>query len=104
MPRHYLHDGPFFNAGPATKPAASIGALQWAAERAGQSFGRFILGLTESDQRRIQTEFDTFQAEKARKRRVLKRGERKKAERQRTQPRVTTEQGSEGLIITDGDV
>ena len=69
------------------------------AYRAGQSYGRVILNLTETDQRRIQTEFDTFQAEETRKRTVRKKAERQAAR----EKRVATEQGSEGFIITDDD-
>ena len=44
MPVHHLHDGPFyvskFKAKPISpKPLATLAALQWAAEKAGMSYG-----------------------------------------------------------------
>ena len=70
MPVHHLHDGspaPFyvskFNTKPiSNKPAASIGALQWAADRAGLSYGQFIIGLSTADQLAIQAEYEGFLA------------------------------------------
>lgn len=66
---HHLHDGPFyvskFKAKPISpKPLATLAALQWAAERAGQSYGTFTLNLTEVDQRRIQVEYEAYQRER----------------------------------------
>lgn len=67
MPVHHLHDGPpelfsGFNTKPAPRkrPTASLAALQWAADRANTSYGRFTLSLTEEDQRSIQTEYEQF--------------------------------------------
>ena len=60
---HHLHDGPFsgFNAKPiSTKPRATLAALQWAADRAGQSYGQFTIGLSTADQLAIQAEYEQF--------------------------------------------
>jgi len=100
MPLHHLHDGPpepffvsKFNAKPiSSKPAASIAALSWAAEREGVSYGRFIHNLRPEDEARIQTEYDTWKGEKARE------------WEERQAARVDTDQGGcEGYIITDED-
>lgn len=61
---HHLHDGPsapFFNAKPiSNKPRATLAALQWAADRAGQSYGQFTIGLSTADQLAIQAEYEQF--------------------------------------------
>lgn len=62
---HHLHDGPSEPFYGTRRPvpgrsAATLAALQWAADRAGLSYGQFIIGLTEEDQRRIQTEYEQF--------------------------------------------
>ena len=46
--------------------SASIAALSWAAERAGQSYGQFIIGLSTADQQRIQEEFENWKREQNR--------------------------------------
>ena len=40
------------------RPRASLAALQWAAERAGQSYGIFTQRLTQDDEARIQEEYE----------------------------------------------
>lgn len=55
---HHLHDGPIepfyvskFNTKTISgKPLATLAALQWAAEKAGQSYGVYTLNLAEADQ------------------------------------------------------
>ena len=67
-----MHDGPThlptgprnYQALPKTKPRASLAALQWAADRANQSYGTFSLNLTPEDETRIQAEFDSFKQER----------------------------------------
>lgn len=69
---HRMHDGPThlptgprnYQAVPKAKPHASLAALQWAAERANQSYGTFSLNLTPEDEARIQAEFDSFKQER----------------------------------------
>ena len=69
---HKMHDGPThlptgprnYQALPKAKPRASLAALQWAADRANQSYGVFTLGLTPEDEARIQAEFDSFKQER----------------------------------------
>lgn len=46
------------------KPCASLSALQWAAERAGQSYGVFTQRLTAEDEAHIQEAFETFKQER----------------------------------------
>ena len=67
-----LHDGPThlptgprnYQALPKAKPRASLAALQWAADRANQSYGTFSLNMTPEDEARIQAEFDSFKQER----------------------------------------
>ncbi len=70
---HKMHDGPthlptgprnYQPPVPKTKPNASLAALQWAADRANQSYGTFSLNLTPEDEARIQAEFDSFKQER----------------------------------------
>ena len=42
------------------RPKASLAALQWAAERAGQSYGIFTQRLTVDDEARIQEEYNEW--------------------------------------------
>jgi len=42
------------------KPRASLAALQWAAERAGQSYGVFTQRMTPEDEAAIQEEFEEY--------------------------------------------
>lgn len=80
---------------PAARPLrASLAALQWAADRAGKSYGVFTLGLKHEDEIRIQLEFDEMQRERRLAQRKA-RLEREEAE---------TSQEDDGLIITDEDV
>ena len=69
---HRMHDGPThlptgprnYQALPKAKSRASLAALQWAADRANQSYGTFSLNLTPEDETRIQAEFDSFKQER----------------------------------------
>ena len=74
MNYHKLHNGPqtdnfHLPLGPRQSPPpkrplhATLSALSWAAERAGTSYGAFIVGLTEADQVRIQYEYEKYQRE-----------------------------------------
>ena len=69
--RNKLHDGPaeafqilngriYRQSG---KPGASLAALQWAADRAGLSYGTFTLGLTPADEARIQAGYEVWRRE-----------------------------------------
>ena len=62
-----LHDGPpHLPLGPRKpdrskkKPPASLVALQWAADRVGQSYGMFTLNLTPEQETRIQIEYELY--------------------------------------------
>ena len=46
---------------PGSSVKASIAALQWAAERAGLSYGIFTQRLTPADEARIQNDYDAWQ-------------------------------------------
>ena len=69
---HKMHDGPThlptgprnYQAQPKAKPRASLAALQWAADRANQSYGIFSLNLTSEAETRIQAEFEAFKADR----------------------------------------
>jgi len=64
--RNKLHDGPteafeILNGRinrQSGRPKASLAALQWAAERAGQSYGVFTLNLSRDEEEKIQLEYD----------------------------------------------
>lgn len=67
-----LHDGPMIY--PSKKYTsvffhASLSALQWAADRAGQSYGVFVQGLQSGDEARIQEAYDAYRAERAQEKR-----------------------------------
>lgn len=96
-----LHDGPThlptgsltYLASPTTKPRASLAALQWAADRAGMSYGTFTLHLSPADEARIQEEYEAYKAE------------RDAAAAARRAQRVENELPTpEGFIISDDDV
>ena len=66
-----LHDGPtHLSTGPRTyqppahKSRASLAALQWAADRAGMSYGQFSQRLKREDETRIQEEFEQYRRER----------------------------------------
>lgn len=42
------------------RPKASLAALQWAAEKAGESYGIFTQRLTQDDEARIQEEYNEW--------------------------------------------
>ena len=66
--RNRLHDGPteafqILNGRinrQSGRPRASLAALQWAAEKAGQSYGIFTQWLTVDDEARIQQEYNEW--------------------------------------------
>ncbi len=98
--RHLMHDGPkdeiYIRNGELHtpfKPKASLAALSWAAERAGQSYGAFTQGLTEEDEIRIQIEYDEM-----RRQRTMETA-RRAAERRSVQD----DPPADGFIITDDD-
>ena len=89
---HHLHDGPWPHSSPSQsaplrRPRATLAALQWAAERAGQSYGRFTLKLTEGEQAAIQGEYERFLAARRRA---------QAAQAQTSQPRVDNSTVREG--------
>lgn len=105
---HRLHDGPPLRDVPLPlgprqpKPeplprSASIAALSWAAERKGQSYGQFIIGLSTAEQHRIQAEFDAWKAEQTRAKE--ERMAAKNAKRVDTSNPIP-----EGYILTDNDL
>ena len=47
------------------RPRASLAALQWAADRAGLSYGIFTQRLTQDDEVRIQEEYDEYREQHA---------------------------------------
>ena len=47
------------------RPRASLAALQWAADRAGLSYGVFTQRLTQDDEARIQEEYDEYREQHA---------------------------------------
>ena len=66
--RNKLHDGPteafeILNGRinrQSGRPKASLAALQWAADRAGLSYGIFTQRLTQDDEARIQEEYNEW--------------------------------------------
>lgn len=48
------------------RPRASLAALQWAADRAGLSYGIFTQQLTPEDEANIQEEYDEYREQHAR--------------------------------------
>ena len=74
----------------STEPRASIAALQWAADRAGQSYGIFTQRLTPADEARIQQEFEAYKRER-------------ETELARRAQRVRISPDNDEFIITDDD-
>ena len=73
------------------KPRASMAALQWAADSAGLSYGKFTQSLTPEDEVRIQLDYDEWRRQKQHE--VAARRLERKPEEPLT----------EGFIITDDD-
>ena len=69
---------------------ASLSALQWAAERANQSYGIFVQDLSPADEKRIQEEYDSFKRDQT-------------APRVKDMQRVDT-MTDPGFILTENDV
>ena len=102
MPRRYevpLPLGPRVSQMPKTVATASIAALSWAAERAGQSYGQFTCKLTSAQQAEIQAEYDRYQAEQA----ALKAQRMAEKARQRQENPEEDSDLSVG-ILTDADI
>ena len=74
----------------STKPRASIGALQRAADRAGQSYGIFTQRLTPADEAQMQQEFEAYKRER-------------ETELARQAQRVRISPDDDEFIITDDD-
>lgn len=96
---HRMHDGPTDNyairSGRIIRPSksrASLAALQWAADRANQSYGTFMLHLRSEDEVRIQAEFDEFVSQR-----------NAAAAARRTEKEKTEAPIIDGFIITDDD-
>ena len=73
------------------KPRVSMAALQWAADRAGLSYGKFTQSLTPEDEVRIQLDYDEWKRQKQHE------AAARKLERRPEEP------PTEGFIITDDD-
>ena len=74
-----------------SRSRASLAALQWAADRANQSYGTFTLHLRPEDEARIQIEFDEFISQ------------RNAAAAARRAEKATEAPTPCGFIITDDD-
>ena len=85
-----MHDGPSDNYHKSipVNERASLSALQWAADRANQSYGVFTQRLTREDERRIQAEYEAYRAELA----------------QNREKHADTSNIPEGYILTDNDI
>ena len=75
------------------KPRASLAALQWAADRAGQSYGRFTQRLKPVDETRIQEEFEQYRREHL-----------AELAQRHGRPLEAADAANDGYIITDEDV
>ena len=78
---------------PARKPRASLAALQWAADRAGESYGRFTQRLKREDETRIQEEFEQYRRER-----------QTELAQRRGRPLEAADVTNDEYIITDEDV
>ena len=75
------------------KPRVSLAALQWAADRAGQSYGRFTQRLKSVDETRIQEEFEQY-----------RRDHLAELAQRRGRPLEAADVTNDEFIITDEDV
>ena len=80
MARHFMHDSPAPDSNEAVMisrwqrtvstvkptPHATLAALQWAADKAGMSYGRFLQTLGTGDEGVIQGQYETFIAQRER--------------------------------------
>ena len=78
---------------PARKPRASLAALQWAVDRAGESYGRFTQRLKREDETRIQEEFEQYRREHL-----------AELAQRRGRPLEAADVANDEYIITDEDV
>ena len=76
-----------------SRSGASLAALQWAADRANQSYGAFTLHLRSEDEVRIQAEFDEFVSQRN------AAAAARRAEKEKTEAPII-----DGFIITDDDI
>ena len=75
------------------KPLASLAALQWAADRAGQSYGVFTQRLSPGDEAKIQEEFEQYRREHL-----------AELAQRRGRPLEAADVTNDEFIITDEDV
>ena len=78
---------------PKPKPRVSLAALQWAADRAGESYGRFTQRLKPADETRIQEEFEQYRRER-----------QTELAQRRGRPLEAADVTNDEFIITDEDV
>ena len=78
---------------PARKPRVSLAALQWAADRAGLSYGVFTQRLKPVDETRIQEEFEQYRREHL-----------AELAQRRGRPLEAADAANDEYIITDEDV
>lgn len=78
---------------PKPKPRVSLAALQWAADRAGMSYGQFSQRLKREDETRIQEEFEQYRRER-----------QTELAQRRGRPLEAANVTSDEFIITDEDV
>ena len=75
------------------RPRASLAALQWAADRAGLSYGQFTQRLSPGDETRIQEEFEQY-----------RRDHLAELAQRRGRPLEAADVTNDEFIITDEDV
>ena len=75
------------------RPRASLAALQWAADRAGQSYGVFTQRLSPADEAKIQEEFEQYRREHL-----------AELAQRRGRPLEAADVANDEYIITDEDV
>lgn len=102
----HLPLGPRLTKPVATTPRAthaSLAALQWAADRAGMSYGRFIQGLRPADETRIQEEFEAFITQRDAEAAARREGRVSNDDAQTNKAQANNAPVSGGFIINDED-
>ena len=89
----YIRDGRIHR--PPIRPCASIDALQWAADKAGTSYGIFTLNLSPEKAVQIQLEYEEYKRQRALNA-AVRRAEKETSD--------TENHETEGFIITDDDI